>query len=388
MKRSFSFNRDPAHFIVETIPSLLPGIEKVVGVYCLNEMGKLDGIVLWNSESGVISEPLHVEDNNSRISKMRRDNSGFSWMGKEDIPFEILLKDKIQLNIFNEFNNNILLIKIFNSIDQLNDLFFIYFNQKIEKLGIVSFNRMMSTENKTIIAHLLRSSLLIMLETMKNDREIYFDLSESTLQSLSEVHTVKAELQKTKEKSKESIIRLSYSYLSEISAKNHTIYTLTDSAISKLKDFDGDPFSLKIILEKAADYAWNLNRDIQASETLINDYHLVFKDFQEKLPVVKTNEHIGNIPEIYRRTIHLLDRLENAASTLKSKNQLLTSQNIGNVMQTPVTPPAITDALKKHGQKIIHLFNEYPNRWNIIRSEFRPVQNMINAIHELKQESA
>ena len=388
MKKSFSFNRDTEHFISEIIPSLLPGIEKVVVVYCSDESGRLDGIILRNQESGTTIETLGVEDSNSRISKMRKDIAPFTWLGKEDIPFEILIKEKVQLNIFNEFNNNILLIKIFNSFDQLNDLYFIYFNEKIEKLGILSINKSLSTENKTIIAQLLRGSLIAMLDTMKNDREIYFDLSENTRLILAEAHAVKSDLLKTQEKAKESIIRLCHSYLNEISVKNHSTYTLTDSAISKLKEFDGDPFSLKIILEKAADYAGNLAPDVKSPETLIHDYHIVLRDFKEKVPVVKSPEQIDVIPEKYRRTIQLLDRLENAASKLKSKNQLLTSQNIGKELLTPISPPAITDALKKHGQKIIHLFSEYPNRWNIIRTEFRPVQNMINAIHELKRLSA
>jgi len=80
--------------------------------------------------------------------------------------------------------------------------------------------------------------------------------------------------------------------------------------------------------------------------------------------------------------------MENAALNVKSKNKMLTSSNLGNEFPTPITPPAISDALKKHRTKILFLFKEYPHRWEIIRSEFRPIQNILNVKPDLKQLSA
>ncbi|MBL6950397.1 MAG: hypothetical protein ISR57_07110, partial [Bacteroidales bacterium] len=66
----------------------------------------------------------------------------------------------------------------------------------------------------------------------------------------------------------------------------------------------------------------------------------------------------------------------------------LTSVNVGKEFPTPISAPAITDALRKHKKRIIHLFDQYPEKWEIIRHEFRPIQNILNAIQDFEQLSA
>jgi hypothetical protein len=388
MKRSFSFNSAPAQLIVEAIHSFLPGIEKVVGIYFNHVGGGLNGILLQNAPAGIETEQLHPEDPHNHIAKMRGETIPFAWLGKEDVPFEIYLKEKVQLNIFNEFNNNILLIRLNNEHDHLSDLYFIYFSPNIDKQGIVNFNKPLSPENKTIIGQIVRNALLAIMDMTGSDREIFSDLTEYTRIYRRETDELRAELEKTKEKAKETIIRLCYSYLSELSLKNHCNYSLTENASLKLKDFEGEPVSLKVILEKAVNYAATLDPDPLRRDIRIDDHHIVLKDYKEQAPEARVTEPLGTVDERYRRTVHLLDRLEAAASTLKARNQLLTSRNIGDTMETPVSPPAITDALKKHSRKIVHLFAEYPGRWQIIRTEFRPVQNMINTLSENQRLSA
>jgi len=62
------------------------------------------------------------------------------------------------------------------------------------------------------------------------------------------------------------------------------------------------------------------------------------------------------------KTFLLLEKLENAANQLKSKNLLLTVLIIGQEFPTPITPPAITDALKKHrNKKSLSCFRNIPS---------------------------
>jgi hypothetical protein len=117
---------------------------------------------------------------------------------------------------------------------------------------------------------------------------------------------------------------------------------------------------------------------LKFNEILISDYHIHFDQKVEKRQKESIPELPAEIPVKYSKTLVLLDKLENAAKQVKSQNKLLTSSNIGNEFPSPITPPAITDALKKHRAKILVLFREYPQRWETIRTEFRPVQNMLN----------
>jgi hypothetical protein len=56
----------------------------------------------------------------------------------------------------------------------------------------------------------------------------------------------------------------------------------------------------------------------------------------------------------------------------------LTGLNVGSACSTPISAPAISDALKKHRNKILTLLGLYPDRWNLIRSEFKPLINVIS----------
>ena len=141
---------------------------------------------------------------------------------------------------------------------------------------------------------------------------------------------------------------------------------------------------LRIILEKAAQYAQTMQINRNVREILISDYHLIFssKQNQKNLEILPVSEQISDIPARYNKTFLFLNKLENAAQSVKLKNLLLTSVNVGNEFPSPITPSAITDALKNHQSKILYLFKELPHQWQIIRSEFRPVQNILNPKQE------
>ena len=388
MKRSFSFTGKPVLFILKSIPSLLPGIEKAVAIYYSHESKRLQANAIRNESTGYLEEELSLEDSTAIMKKLRTDNSPYSWLMADDLPFEIRTKQKVQLNIFNELNNNILLIRIPNEQDGLSDLFFIYFNQNLANFGIVSNSKSLSTENKTIIAHILRSTIQSIMLTLKEDKELFAGLHENTRALLSEINTLKTELESTKSKFNTGFIRLCQNYLLEISQKHDRIYRLSDGALEKLKLCEGDYSALKNILERAAHFAESFSLDSSVQEILIADFHIIISNEPRKIIIESPTLPPADVPVKYSKTLVLLDKLEHAALNVKSKNRMLTSANIGNEFPTPVTPPAISDALKKHRAKILFLFREYPRRWEIIRSEFRPIQNILNVRPELKQLSA
>jgi hypothetical protein len=388
MKRSFSFTEKPVLFILKSIPSLLPGIEKAVSIYYSEETKRLSAHSIRYENTGYLFEELSLEDNNSVMRKLRTDNSPYTWLRAEDIPFEISSKEKLQLNIFNELNNNILLVRIKNEHDQFSDLFFIYFNQNLSNFGTINNNKSLTTENKTIIAHLVRNTIQTLYISLREDKELFLDLHENTKSLLSEINSLKQELENTRNKFNEGFIRLSQNLLLEISQRHDRVYRLSESAVEKLKKLGGDYNVLKRILEKAARFAESFAPDSSVKDILIDDFHIRYTEEPISKPKTVIPENTADVPVKYSKTLVLLDKLENAALNVKSKNKMLTSSNLGNEFATPITPPAISDALKKHRTKILFLFKEYPHRWEIIRSEFRPIQNILNVKPDLKQLSA
>jgi hypothetical protein len=379
MKRVFSFSEKPVLFILQMLPAILPGIEKIIAVYYSPDASSISSDLVRKENGEYLQEAFQVSDSPSIFSRLRSESAPYSWLRKEDLPFEIKPKEKVQLEIFNELNNSILLIRIPNSFDNNNDLFFIYFNKDLSNFGTISPNKILSTDNKTIIGHILRNSVLTFVQNSGNDKDLFATLSENTRVMIKERNILKEELESTREKYKEGLIRLSNSYLADLFKSNAVNYRLSEGAISKIREYTGDIGNLKPAIFQAARYAETMNLEGTTEDILIADFHLVMDEKREPRQKETSSQPLADIPVKYSKTFLLLDKLENAALHVKSKNMLLTGANIGNELPTPVTPPAITDALKKHKQKILFLFTEYPGRWEIIRNEFRPVQNILNA---------
>ncbi len=378
MKRVFSFSENPVLFILQLLPSLLPGIEKVIAVYYSPDAAGITSDLIRKESGEYVQESFQVSDSPSIFNRLRSDNATYSWLRKEDLPFEMKPKEKVQLEIFNELNNSILLIRISNIFDNKNDLFFIYFNQDLSNFGTISPNKILSTENKTIIGHILRNSILTFIQNNLSDKDLFATLNENTRAMINERNFLRDELEITREKYKEGLIRLTNSYLTDLYKSNGVKYRLSDGAMKKIRVYTGDIGNLKPVIAQAARYAETMNLEGTTGDVLIADFHLVMDEKKEPRQKESISEPVEGVPVKYNKTFLLLDKLENAALHVKSKNMLLTGANIGHEFPTPVTPPAITDALKKHKQKILFLFREYPDRWEIIRTEFRPVQNILN----------
>ena len=124
--------------------------------------------------------------------------------------------------------------------------------------------------------------------------------------------------------------------------------------------------------------------DSEEADLYISEEYLNFEDTIS--PISKPQE--VQLFSRYSKTILLLDRLENASRNVIAQKLDLTGVNVGNSFSPPISAPAISDALKKHKNKIIHLFNEYPDKWAIIRKEFRPVKNIISPRSEIIEKSA
>jgi len=384
MKRSFSFSEKPILYLLQRFPFILPGIEKVVSIYYNEECERLNAHAIRKEKDEYVLVETKVNDTDGKLQKFRTDSAPYLWIQTDDIPFEISSKDKVQLSIFNELNNNILLLRILNKFDNYNDLFFIYFNQNLSNFGIVNNKGTVTTENKVIIGHILKNTIETFLKIFKEDRELFISLNENNQTIIDELSQSRLELAIIRDKNREGITHLCKSYLVDLSKEYDYTFLFSDDAIIKLKGYDGDLGLLRIILEKAAQYAQTMQIDRNVQDIVISDYHLIFGSNPNKknIEILPVSEQNSDIPVRYNKTFLFLNKLENAAQTVKSKNLMLTSANVGNEFPSPITPSAITDALKNHQPKIIYLFKELPHRWQIIRSEFRPVQNILNPKQE------
>ncbi len=368
-----SFLYHDFELILKQAPELLPGIEKLLAIYYEGQHGELQSKVLSNIPEHAEVKEFTIIDQKEYFGRMRIQNTPYTWLSTEDLPFEIST-DKRTSDIFKEVNNIILLLKFRNPDDGLNDLLFIYFNHNLGNFGLSRSDKPLSTENKSIIASLLFNNFKSLISINKQNREVFRILKENNKAAINEAAYYKSELKKTMADYGESILNLCYSYLKDLSILNGRKYTLSEEAVTKLRSFKGNINKLKSIIRDSVLYIENMLSNEHFDEILINEWDINLQSYQEQ---TVTGKSAFSSEEKYLKTTQLLDKLENAARSVVRQNNNLTGANVGKACPEPITAPAITDALKKHKKKILYLFEHYPERWEVIRNRFRPVKNLI-----------
>jgi hypothetical protein len=201
-------------------------------------------------------------------------------------------------------------------------------------------------------------------------------VNENTKIILNKLHKTKEELAKTKSYFSLSLTDLSKVYLSELSEKyNRFKYKFSEDSLKKIKEYQGDLIQLKKIIEQAVIFVNSLFFDSQDREIVLLEEYF---NFEQEIPVIEKASRDINATDRYSKTINLLDKLESAARNVVARNLELTGANVGSACSVPISAPAISDALKKHRNKIVFLFGKYENKWTTIRNDFRPVKNILS----------
>ncbi len=295
------------------------------------------------------------------------------WIRKEEVPFEIPEEQARVGDIFTEAGNIILALRYYSEGDRLYNLLFVYFNPNLGNFRVNQSEKILSTDNKSIIGTLLYHQFKAILEINRSNRSLLLSLSHSVRSVIQENHLVKEQLQQVRMSYGESIVNLAVQQLQEISARYARVYSLSAEALDKIRDFRGNLRHLPAILENAVIFSENIMGD-DGEAGVIYGYCLDFDSYQ-----VSSNDenYTRRIDSRTSRSMQILDRLEKASLSLKSRNHPLTSANVGRELDPPVTAPAITDALSKNKEIIRQLLEKYPERWEIIRTEFRPLLNLV-----------
>lgn len=383
----FSFINHPMEYVLKHIHSMLPGIERVIAIYYCKELNEIKVLsAIEKNTNNTKMEDFSYDSSSAFIEKLRKTNSYFSWQKKNDLPFEISAKkNEIQMNVFQEIDNNVLCLGFHNEEMNNYDLLFVYFNKTMKNFGISGTDKLLNPDHKNIIGFMLYNNIKSLINSLIENKNVLNAYNADTKSIIKKYTHVKKELEHTKNNYGLSLVDLCKLYVKEFSENNTRFnYILSDEALTKIRDYKGDINALKTIIQKAINYINNLYYDSEEADLYISEEYLNFEDTVS--PISKPQE--VQLFSRYSKTILLLDRLENASRNVIAQKLDLTGVNVGNSFSPPISAPAISDALKKHKNKIIHLFNEYPDKWAIIRKEFRPVKNIISPRSEIIEKSA
>jgi hypothetical protein len=300
----------------------------------------------------------------------------FDWYARSNLPFEIDVQAKNpKLNIFSELQNIVLLVRIPDETDTLNDLVFLYLNENPSNFGVTNSINPLTTDNKSIIAFLMHNVLSNFITNQRNDRQALANNNKRTRHVIDKAEALKFEMQRTNDNYGLSLIKLCQQYIKDLSEKNRRIYSLSPAALEKIKTYKGDLKDLERIIEETVAYLDSLYLDDTAKIEVL-EWHMQFDSTVQ--PMVRRQATVQQNDK-YSNTLSLLDKLEHAALVARSQNLKLTGTNVGKSCPVPITAPAISDVLYNHKSKINSLLKLYPEKWETIRNDFRPLRNVMKA---------
>lgn len=349
----YTFLQHPFYYFLLHSRQVISGLDKCVAVFYDVNQKQLSALLF----DGELTH-LNINDNEF-LQELRNAGKQANWVKPEHVSFETKLNHEDQLTFMDEEKSSVLELRFKNPDDGYFDVLYLYFKNSVANFKLTSSDQAMAITIKEVIQNLLYNQLTLQFKANYTNRQIHKKIAESV--DLTEMQNKIKRL----EESKFNHIKTTYNYiLQQLISTETTDFALSDAAIEKLYQLN---FSLQDINEVL----------VNSLEILINKYgYKSFYEISDYDIVVPKNTTVVETTvkqQLLDKTAQFLDRYEQAATRLIAKNEKITGPNIGEVCQPPISAAAISDILKKHQHKIIQLLQEHPEKWENIRSHFRPI---------------
>jgi hypothetical protein len=371
----YSFIEPTAIQIMQQSSVLMPGISKIVAIY--HDHNSHEILVRYQEQSrhAERSELLDMDEEVlTLVRSKRKEPAGYHWLTQGELPFEPEKQKEVQMNVFHELEANVLMLTVKNEYDGLNDLLYFYFPPDFSLFSLSDADKAMTTGNKTIIGQLMQNFAATLASIAHTDRNTLRSVNSSTLSVITQYNDTRKALDKAAGLSGRTMNEVCRYLINEITAGSSYHYTLTPAAVEKLSAFEGSISQLKTIIRKALNFASAVAFESYKDEILIDEYHI---DLNLPNKAEKAADTVPLPSGRGAKTMTLLDKLEEAARLLAAKDQPLTGVNVGKAFDKSVSAPAISDALKKYRKTIVALTTQYPDKWTLIRNEFKPLVNIL-----------
>ena len=372
MPELFSFIKDPVVSMLEASVQLIPGIEKSTLLYFDADTNSIRCKNMHHKQQPQVNEFAIMD--NELSQRLRKKKFQFQWMRSDQLPFETVEMKQKQLNIFDETANVVLALAFQSEHDSQSDLLFLYLGRNLSSFGLSNSSNTLTTSEKTIIGTMAYNSFNLQLKKNQSDRTTLFQVNRQIKNLQQQNEQLQTEMDQLKRGTQQNMVNLCHSHLQQLSNEYQIHFSLDKSALKKLEHFTGGLEQLKITLTQAETLALNLQYGTAQSIFVLKAWDIQF----DSLATVTESPIEPGIQERYQKTYLLLEKLENAARRVINNQDRLTSENVGSACPTPISAPAISDALKNHHKKAIILLKQFPDRWPTLRNEFRPVRNLLS----------
>ncbi len=359
--------------ILNHVCDIVVGVERIIGIYHSDNSNKsLSGISLTYRNNQLLEEQIQFESSSYKTESFISTNGTYKWIDKTQLPFEISSNNKKQLTIFSEENNLVLVIPIQNTYITKKDFICIYFKEGIDQFGVSHQKNNLSTQNKTIIGHLVAKSVNSLSKTYLEQENKFKQFVDKTRQIFT--NQKNKVVNKQLDQYEQFIKAWAISILNELGDSDGVNYVYNDEALQKILKSDCGYNEIKKSIIEAVEYVKYLSVYQIQDEAIIEPEYITFVNFKDTYVNFENNDNSLS-PKLVK-TKELLDKLEKYSILVSQNNLNLTSYNVGRAMERPITPAAISDAISKNKERINILFKQFPDKWNFIKNNFRPIINI------------
>lgn len=355
--------------VLQMWPDMFPGIDRVVMLFITgkDETGGGEMVLTGNQYR---TKELLIEGLNDYLLKMTTEQVGYSWLHKDQLPFEHKSMEAGQLQLFSEQFHIVLMVRLKDHVHQSMDVYYIFFREDQSNFGVSRLQGVFDTTRKALVGSLAFRFANMMYQSFISWQQNFSEFTNVTRRLLSQKDSGL-----NQDRYCQWVNQWSKEFLSSFSLSQGIQLTLSEKAIKKLMD-SGSYQAATEALQTAAKFALMLNNNQNGS--IVIDENMILLDVTNS-----GNQQIifpegANLGNRLSKTILFLDKLEKAAQKLVEMGEDLTSSSVGKHMDRPITAPAITDALRKNMRRVILSLEKYPNRWPLIRHQFRPLTNILD----------
>ncbi len=232
----------------------------------------------------------------------------------------------------------------------------------------------------------IKGFITSLLTLIHADRTILMNIAKGALISKNELHETKAQLLQQNQNYETAIKQFIQLIINKLQDKYRISIHMSQDFIESLKHYNQPFEDLEENLEKHIQIELNLALLQDETEITLTQHHLT--SLKNSTAINSNNAENELQLGRHEKTYKLLDRYETAASLAYQKGIAIIGKNIGLHCIPAVTNASITDALNKQSKKIYDLFDKYPKKWPIIRTEFRSIANIVEKENLRRRETA
>lgn len=355
MKLSATYH--PIVFLGKKLKQVFPELESYALLY-KSESGDL----MYNLNGKNI--PFTVEEK-VKLQNQRK-NASLNWDDRIDILKNKNSQKKTQYQIDDEIALNTLSISFKSQIDK--DFDQIRFKIP-ENFVIKNFDKKiggLSTLEKSILSKLVYQFLSTDYEQVLRERAALEGITNHSNLQRDELTTLKDKYKRSTELFESALCKLVDSMVRKLEVEINSSIKIENDVIPTLINAQLDLEQLDSIIKSAVYTSYNIN--FKAEEIIVTSSHLNLNNIKES--------SVSNESSTFTETdkvVVLLNRYEESAKNVLERGKKLNGKNVAAHLSPPVTPPAITEMLKKNERKITFLMGEYPKKWPLIRQSLKPL---------------